>query len=127
MEAVPVPLDGQEIIVKKNVFLVILLQAAILIARVRTMEFAVGFLEECEYLPGYYGRDCEHACLPGFYGLNCVHICDCKNEANCDAASGQCICPAGFHGNQCEKECSAGMFGDNCHQLCDCERDPATQ
>ena len=43
------------------------------------------------------------ACLPGFYGLNCAHVCDCKNGASCDAASGQCICPAGFHGNQCEK------------------------
>lgn len=43
------------------------------------------------------------ACLPGFYGLNCAHICDCKNRANCDAAVGQCICPAGFHGSQCEK------------------------
>lgn len=40
------PLDGQEIIVKKNVFLVIMVQAAILIARVRTMEFAIGFLED---------------------------------------------------------------------------------
>lgn len=46
MEAVPAPLDGQEIIVKKNVFLVIMVQAAILIARVRTMEFAIGFLED---------------------------------------------------------------------------------
>lgn len=45
MGAVPVPLDGQEMIVKKNVFLVIMVQAAILIARVRTMEFAIGFLE----------------------------------------------------------------------------------
>ncbi|KAG8511527.1 Multiple epidermal growth factor-like domains protein 6, partial [Galemys pyrenaicus] len=60
-------------------------------------------------------------CLPGFYGLNCAHICDCKNGASCDAASGQCLCPAGFHGSQCEKECSPGMFGENCHQLCNCE------
>ena len=30
----------------QNVFLVIMVQAAILIARVRTMEFAIGFLED---------------------------------------------------------------------------------
>lgn len=45
MENVLVALDGQEIIVKKNVPLGIMAQAAILIARVRTMEFATGFLE----------------------------------------------------------------------------------
>lgn len=44
-EAVPVALDGQELIVKKNVLLVIMAQVAISVAYVRTMEFATGFLE----------------------------------------------------------------------------------
>lgn len=45
MEAVPAATDGQEIIVKKNVPLDILAQAALLIAPVGTVEFATGFLE----------------------------------------------------------------------------------
>ncbi|XP_046515794.1 multiple epidermal growth factor-like domains protein 10 [Equus quagga] len=62
----------------------------------------------------------SQACLPGFYGLNCAHICDCKNGASCDAASGQCICPAGFHGSQCEKECRSGQYGPNSAVKCQC-------
>ncbi|XDA71290.1 hypothetical protein R6Z07F_001642 [Ovis aries] len=103
MEAVPVPLDGQEIIVKKNVFLVILVQAAILIARVRTMEFAGGFLEECEYLPGYYGRDCEHGCRSGQYGPNCPLKCQCAHTAHCDPLNGHCDCPPKRMGPTCEE------------------------
>ncbi|XP_023609681.1 multiple epidermal growth factor-like domains protein 6 [Myotis lucifugus] len=122
----------------KNVPLGIMAQAAILIAPVRTVEFATGFLEAVsaskvtmdETVNMFQLRQCRmgititptiKACLPGFYGLNCAHICDCRNGASCDAMSGQCICPAGFHGSQCEKECSPGMFGDNCQHLCDCE------
>lgn len=41
------------------------------------------------------------ACPTGHYGLHCEQICKCKNNGDCNPASGDCQCPPGWKGDDC--------------------------
>ena len=43
------------------------------------------------------------ACPPGMFGRNCKHQCQCKNSAECDPISGECICAPGWRGGGCDE------------------------
>ena len=42
------------------------------------------------------------ACPPGKYGRDCRMTCQCRNSAECDPVSGECICAPGWRGEGCD-------------------------
>ncbi|XP_063889466.1 receptor-type tyrosine-protein phosphatase F-like isoform X2 [Scylla paramamosain] len=49
-----------------------------------------------------YGRECEEWCP------------DCLHGGECDATSGECLCPAGVMGHRCQTRCNDSFIGSNC-------------
>ena len=47
-------------------------------------------------------------CPEGFFGVNCRKQCNCKNEANCDGVTGECICLPGWFGPSCTEGKNSG-------------------
>ena len=43
------------------------------------------------------------ACPPGLYGANCEDRCECRNSAECDPVSGDCMCAPGWYGVGCDQ------------------------
>lgn len=61
------------------------------------------------------------ACAPGMYGPNCEAHCNCLNSAECDAASGECLCAAGWRGYDCRERCLPDTYGPGCRKSCLCK------
>ena len=43
------------------------------------------------------------ACPPGFSGRNCATRCECKNSAECNSVTGECLCAPGWRGVGCDE------------------------
>lgn len=69
---------------------------------------------------GFTGSYCEESCADGTYGIDCSHLCSCKNFADCDKVTGQCLCKPGFTGLYCESSCAPMTYGIRCEKLCNC-------
>ncbi|XDV48183.1 hypothetical protein PO909_017644 [Leuciscus waleckii] len=78
----------------------------------------------CQCITGVTGDKCDR-CQRGYYSFTesgCTP-CDCAHtHGNCNAATGECICPPHTHGPKCE-ECEEGHWGHDgvsgC-KACDC-------
>ncbi|KAG1934305.1 laminin subunit alpha-1 [Pimephales promelas] len=78
----------------------------------------------CRCITGVTGDKCDR-CQRGYYNFreNGCTPCDCAHtHGNCNAETGECICPPHTHGPKCE-ECEEGHWGHDgvsgC-KACDC-------
>ncbi|XP_067290870.1 laminin subunit alpha-1 [Pseudorasbora parva] len=78
----------------------------------------------CQCITGVTGDQCDR-CQRGYYSFreNGCTPCDCAHtHGNCNAETGECICPPHTHGPKCE-ECVEGHWGHDgvsgC-KACDC-------
>ncbi|XP_056099529.1 laminin subunit alpha-1 [Rhinichthys klamathensis goyatoka] len=78
----------------------------------------------CQCITGVTGDKCDR-CQRGYYNFreNGCTPCDCAHtHGNCNAETGECICPPHTHGLKCE-ECEEGHWGHDgvsgC-KACDC-------
>ncbi|KAK9952854.1 hypothetical protein ABG768_016886 [Culter alburnus] len=78
----------------------------------------------CQCITGVTGDKCDR-CQRGYYSFreNGCTPCDCAHtHGNCNAETGECICPPHTHGPKCE-ECEEGHWGHDgvsgC-KACDC-------
>ncbi|XP_055037654.2 laminin subunit alpha-1 [Misgurnus anguillicaudatus] len=68
----------------------------------------------CQCIIGVTGDKCDR-CQRGYYNFkeNGCTPCDCEHtHGNCNAATGECICPPHTHGPKCE-DCETDHWGHN--------------